>query len=217
MNVTSPRPASVVVPRAAPAARASAAHDGGFLHDVGHFFDHLKDEFENAGGRLIGEIEKLGIRFPVEHYKAQVSPGLWRGSRLDDRGWAELKAMGIKATVDLRAEESGEPEVAAKYGIRTLRIPITDNTAPTTGQVKTFLDFVTRPENQPAYVHCEAGVGRTGVMVAAYRMAVQGWSADEAIAEAKQLGLSMPSQKDFLRRFARDLAAGRIEGYGKAA
>jgi protein tyrosine/serine phosphatase len=36
-------------------------------------------------------------------------------------------------------------------------------------------------------MHCEAGSRRTGVAVAAYRILVDGWDADRAIAEAKML------------------------------
>lgn len=183
------------------------------LHDAGHVAHNVVDSFEDFGGAAIGWAEKLGLVYPVKHYKAQVSDGLWRGSRLTDQEFANLAKSGVKTTVDLRAESSDEPGRAAKYGMRTLRIPITDNTSPTMGQVKTFLDYVSKPENQPAYVHCQAGVGRTGVMVAAYRMAVQGWSADKAIAEAKSDGMAMPNQEKFLRQFSAQLDAGKIAGY----
>jgi hypothetical protein len=38
-------------------------------------------------------------------------------------------------------------------------------------------------------------------MVACYRMAAEGWSAEQAIAEAKQFGMAMPNQIAFLERF----------------
>jgi hypothetical protein len=34
-------------------------------------------------------------------------------------------------------------------------------------------------------VHCREGVDRTGVMVAVYRVAIDGWSTDQAIDEMK--------------------------------
>ena len=49
--------------------------------------------------------------------------------------------------------------------------------------MKDFLDFATNPKNSPCYVHCEAGKGRTGVASACYRMAVEGWPPEKAIAE----------------------------------
>ena len=76
--------------------------------------------------------------------------------------------------------------------------------------------FATNPANEPCYFHCEAGQGRTGVMAAAYRIAVEGWSGDAALAEAKQFGMKMPDQQQFIQQFAADVQAGKIEGYPKA-
>lgn len=90
---------------------------------------------------------------------------------------------------------------------------ILDNSAPTQAQVKQFLDFATNPKNSPCYVHCQAGKGRTGVAVASYRMAVEGWPPEKAIAEAKKFGCALPDQLDFLKQFGADLAAGKIAGY----
>jgi predicted protein tyrosine phosphatase len=175
-----------------------------------------KDGVIDAGAESVGVAELGGLRYPVSSYEAKVSEGLTRGSRIDDpAAYASLTQQGFKGIVDLTLEGTRDAEDGAAAGLHTLNVKILDNSAPTEGQMKQFLDFVTAPENSPAYVHCEAGKGRTGVAVASYRMAVDGWPADQAIAEAKKFGLSLPNQLEFLRQFGARLAAGAIEGYPK--
>ena len=43
-----------------------------------------------------------------------------------------------------------------------------------------FLKIATDPENKPVLVHCLHGADRTGAMCALYRIAVQGWTKEEA-------------------------------------
>lgn len=174
--------------------------------------NELRDTFLDLGGSAVGFAGMFGFRYGVKDYLFRVSPGLARGSRLDG-DLAPLKADGFRAVVNLCAENDVDAAPAREAGMNHLRVPIFDNTAPTQAQMKGFLDFVTLPENQPAYVHCQAGKGRTGVAVACYRMAVEGWPLEKALAEAKDFGLAIPEQIDFLEGFARDLAAGAIAGY----
>jgi hypothetical protein len=42
---------------------------------------------------------------------------------------------------------------------------------------------IVRSAPKPIYVHCRAGVDRSGVLIAAYRVLVEGMSRDEAVAE----------------------------------
>lgn len=51
-----------------------------------------------------------------------------------------------------------------------------------------FLQIATDHSRQPMLVHCRHGADRTGTMIAAYRMVVQGWSADQALAEMQEGG-----------------------------
>jgi protein tyrosine/serine phosphatase len=54
--------------------------------------------------------------------------------------------------------------------------------------IQTFLALMDRPGTYPALIHCRAGLHRTGVMVAIYRMEYEGWTRDEAMRELKANG-----------------------------
>lgn len=177
----------------------------------------LKNAGATAGAEAIGVAELVGLRYPVSNYEFKMSAGLTRGSRIDDpRGYDKLKQQGFKGIVDLTLEGTNDATGGKAAGLNTLNVKILDNSAPTQDQMKQFLDFATNPKNSPCYVHCEAGKGRTGVASAAYRMAVEGWPPEKAIAEAKKFGCTLPDQVDFLQKFGADLAKGKIAGYPKA-
>jgi len=176
--------------------------------DASAFANVVKDD----AGEAVGYAELLGLRYPVKAYQAQVSTTLWRGSRLDAAGLQDLASRGFHGAVNFCKEYDDSSAVSAA-GLNPLHIGVIDNTAPTYAQIKQFLDFVTTPANQPAYCHCEAGVGRTGVFCASYRIAVSGFTTDQAVAEAKKYGLSLQSQISFLEKLGPDILAGQIAGY----
>src|SRR5436190_2186707 len=82
--------------------------------------------------------------------------------------------------------------------------------APALDQMKQFLDFAEEAGHQQTYVHCEAGMGRTGVAVACYRMAVQRWDIEAALQDGEKFGLQLANQIEFLRQFDAGLLAGKI-------
>ena len=57
--------------------------------------------------------------------------------------------------------------------------------------IKTFLDLMDREDTYPALIHCRAGLHRTGVMVAIYRMEYDGWSRAEAMSELRAHGFGV--------------------------
>lgn len=117
---------------------------------------------------------------------AQVSDVLYRGAQPEAAGFKELKRLGVKTIVNLRGFHTDEEML---QGLGFIYVQIRMNYLdPQDEQVAAFLTVVTRPELQPVFVHCQHGSDRTGTMVAAYRMAVQGWSVAEAMAELPVFG-----------------------------
>ena len=77
-----------------------------------------------------------------------------------------------------------------------------------------FVRFVNeqRKIRRPVAVHCEAGLGRTGTMLAVYLIA-QGQSAETAIRqirEVEKVAVETPRQIQFLEEFAH-LSPGKIQ------
>jgi protein tyrosine phosphatase (PTP) superfamily phosphohydrolase (DUF442 family) len=170
----------------------------------------IKDELLVAAGETLGVAEILGIRYNVKAYEAQVDGSLYRGSRVDGKGMASLKAQGINGIVSFCLENNDDAAPAEALGLKHLRIPILDNSAPNEAQVREFVQFVKDTGNQPVYCHCEAGKGRTGTMVACYRIAVDGFTAEQAINEGKSFGLELVNQIKFIQKFADDIKSGAI-------
>ena len=107
---------------------------------------------------------------------------------------AELKRMGFASIINVReASEQGadvdkEAAAAAAAGLRFEHVPFnTQNPAP--DLVDRFIAAVTKPENQPAFVHCAAG-GRAASLWMIKRVKVDHWEEARALEEANALGLN---------------------------
>lgn len=137
----------------------------------------------------------------------KVTEELYRGGQPKEEGWERLRALGIKLVIDLRGDDSEREEaILQRMGIRYLNIPLSALRRPKPAEVEAFFAAVDDPANQPVFVHCRRGADRTGVMVAIYRIARQGWTADQAYKEMRRLGFRWwyRGLKGFVYDFERD-------------
>lgn len=133
---------------------------------------------------------------------------LYRGAQPRKLGFAQLKKLGITTIVDLRGEDRGritwERKQAEALGIRFVNIPVSGWAPPTNAQVAEFLALFRSEAREKVFVHCRFGDDRTGVFVAAYRMAVEKWTDEEAIKEMYFFGFNgfwHPAMKTFVHEF----------------
>jgi protein tyrosine phosphatase (PTP) superfamily phosphohydrolase (DUF442 family) len=112
---------------------------------------------------------------------AKVSPALWRGAQPTAQGFQNLEKAGIKTIVNLRHDHDDLPLMAGTK-LRYLWLP-SRTWSPSEQNIVAFLRVLRDSSNWPVYVHCAQGRDRTGVAVASYRMAVQDWTAEEAVKE----------------------------------
>jgi len=123
---------------------------------------------------------------------AAVDDEVWRGGAPSDAEYRLLAEAGVEVAVDLRAEDDApESHAAARAaGLWVVHLPVRDGQPPTTHQIRRFLSLVAAVET-PVYVHCGAGVGRTGAMAGAYLL--RNGQASRPTAVARNLAVGPPS------------------------
>ena len=128
--------------------------------------------------------------------------------------FARLRKMGFSAVVSLECDRLNLFEIE-DAGFEHRKICIPDFTAPTFDQMDEFVAFVDdkKAEGKKVLVHCYAGRGRTGTMLAAY-LIHEGMRSEEAIREIREkahqaygtlVGVIEPEQEETLYHFERRL------------
>ncbi len=147
----------------------------------------------------------------IANYCVVTKGTLWRGSKPDAAGSAWLIENGVKTIVNLELiNDDISSLVAAKvvpvnqyevayYRVRNFEPVVALLPSLQDEQIAQFLAIMAKAP-KPVYVHCRSGQNRTGVNVAAYRLLVEGASADVVIAEMeKYQGIWFSYDADYIR------------------
>jgi protein-tyrosine phosphatase len=163
-------------------------------------------------------IALLVIGLPLLYHRYQrttfkrlktVVPGkLYRSGQMTADGLRQtVRRLGIRTVINvqnefpdpvlrrsfLNGETINESEVCNGEGVRYVAlqpdlVPPCRIPAERPRVLGPYLALLDEPANYPILLHCKAGLHRTGILSAVYRMEYQGWSAAEALEELKNAG-----------------------------
>ena len=115
----------------------------------------------------------------------KIDDGLYRSRQPNRKGFEAAKEMGIRTIVNLRSTHS-DVKLVDGLGFNLVEIPMVAYNLSEDKIVRAVRAIQAGPK--PVLLHCQQGADRTGVVAATYRVVVQGWTKDEAIAELKKGG-----------------------------
>ena len=115
--------------------------------------------------------------------------------------------QGVKSIVTVR-EESLDDEWVKE--VKYLHIMSNDMGVPEFVDLVSAVDFIHRriTNNEPVMVHCLAGLGRTGTILACYLVKYQNMSADEAIQKVREErsgSIQSYPQEEIIFRFSKSI------------
>jgi protein tyrosine/serine phosphatase len=149
---------------------------------------------------------------------------LYRSGRMTANGMEKtIKRYGIKTVINLMDEDTAprmpasyfnrakveESELCERLGARFIFLKTdlvsrfhADSERPKA--ISEFLEIMRNPDNHPVLLHCRAGLHRTGVLTAVYRMEMEGWSATRAWEELRANGFGDNNSyvdNDYIRQY----------------
>jgi atypical dual specificity phosphatase len=108
-----------------------------------------------------------------------------RPESLEELEW--LRSQGIEVLLSL-TEDPPRRDWMNEAGVLLFHVPVVDMEAPTHGQLDRAISAIIKANERQmgVTVHCGAGLGRTGVVLACYFVA-KGFTAPNAIARVRRI------------------------------
>lgn len=119
----------------------------------------------------------------------EVTPTLYRGAHASREGLRNLREMGIQIVVDLRGRKRRDERLASQLGMQYFPIPGLCFPQSDKKYAK-FLEVIDKNPGKKIFVECRLGDDRTGMAIAAFRMANQGYTPKEAMEEMHAFGFT---------------------------
>jgi len=119
----------------------------------------------------------------------EVTPTLYRGAHASHQGLRNLQEMGIQIIIDLRGRKHRDERLAEQLGMQYVHIGGTCFPQHDSKYAK-FLSVIDTNPGKKVFVECRLGDDRTGMAVAAFRMANQGYTPKEAMDEMRAYGFT---------------------------
>jgi hypothetical protein len=121
----------------------------------------------------------------------EVTPTLFRGGQPNEKGFEELEKMAVDIVVDTRSNRSNQSREAKQVNKLGMKyVPLSWHCPfPHDDVFAKFLKLMRENPGKKVFIHCRLGDDRTGMMIAAYRMA-EGWSAEDAMLEMEAFGFT---------------------------
>ncbi|GAB4575124.1 MAG: hypothetical protein Kow0077_25130 [Anaerolineae bacterium] len=137
---------------------------------------------------------------------SRITPVLYVGGQIRRKGWERLQRAGVTAIVNMRREHDDRSAGIAISEENYLHLPTVDDTPVALEDLKRGTDWIAEQiaRGGVVYVHCAAGSGRAPSMGAAYLIAHESMTTDEALAAIKARRpfiMPLPEQVQRLREF----------------
>jgi protein tyrosine/serine phosphatase len=110
----------------------------------------------------------------------KVSDHLYRSEQPSNAGFKYLDSIGVRVSLNLRNRVS-DKRYAKNTGLALIHIRI-NSWRMDYEDILSALSVI-KNSSSPVLVHCKHGADRTGVVVASYRIAFEGWTKEQAIEE----------------------------------
>ncbi len=144
---------------------------------------------------------------PVRNF-LRVNTEFCTGGQPQPEAFARLKSEGVRAVLSLRVpteyrapeELQAELQAVKDAGLKYFNIPVVYST-PKESDADEFLKITDDPANRPMFIHCTAAI-RAGAFWLIRRVLRDHWTWDDALAEAKKVGLvNAPHLETFAKTY----------------
>ena len=153
----------------------------------------------------------------IENF-GQMDERFYRGAQPLESDYQSLKDLGVNTVIDLRNDPVDYEKTAVEaLGMKYVNIPMSGWKSPQQADIDTFLALVDSADTGKFFVHCKAGIHRTGVAGAAYRYEKYGWDYDQVYKEMKDYHYSNGMVHGKLGSFVKKLGSRRADEKVKAA